>query len=385
MLRSVVNTQVPDSIEPIIGWRTWALTRSYGAWALSSPDLGQLWPPGGDIYATCKATHETQAQRESCNCGINAFKTPEHLADSKYKRRDVIGEVELWGEVTEYDDGWRGQWARPKRLILQLDFSDEALQVAQELSERYGVEVALSNLHDIADEAKIEALKTAKDEGKPLNPPSNVVALGVVGPATASPAPASRARKRINAALAYTSLLALFVCAFAIAFKLELAVTADNTAQLLEGKAHVADEGSDDGKQALVAFGTFMAYLFIAIGWSWTMILGFKRKRIFGKNVGEVAFLTTIAVLLPTVIAALFMAEDQYLSDSAVQALTLSPSKDVSLAVDGKYSESLANLVGDLGLQIGECRKHNMDIDEVDLLVNVCRESDAITFSAKDD
>lgn len=99
-------------------------------------------------------------------CGFYAAKNFEELAsvylmDGK-PNSYLVGEVELWGKVYEYDRGYRAQFARPVVLY------DNGRPEVQELARRYGCEVlpfdrqrfraALRKVH----EAELERIRKAK-------------------------------------------------------------------------------------------------------------------------------------------------------------------------------------------------------------------------------
>lgn len=148
MLGSALNkSQVPDLVEAVVGFKALALVKNYGRYTLVSPDMHTVWPVGTYVQALCK--HD--GDRLGCNCGINAFATKGHVANSKYRGQPVTAEIEMWGEVHEYKKGWRAQFAQPVRLHLnaaavsnganELAIRRQAEPIAQMLREDYGCPV----------------------------------------------------------------------------------------------------------------------------------------------------------------------------------------------------------------------------------------------------
>lgn len=147
----------PDTVKPIRAIRSWNFK---GEDLKATSMLGYTWPSPA-IEATCRRAREYTATwngmlpseevvyydhpapQYDCTCGIYACKT---LADLKHVCRHmwpfksesrlavgryVIGEVDLWGKVIEYGQGFRAQHAR----IVGLYETGAAVPIAQ----RYGV------------------------------------------------------------------------------------------------------------------------------------------------------------------------------------------------------------------------------------------------------
>jgi hypothetical protein len=127
----------PDYAGPLIGWRTWAVVEEAGGLMLRSTVYPSRWPPGQRLVAACANSarfgvvgrvppiEAHEAPSEGCGCGIYAARSPElalrYLGRVGLLRGDkaaLIGQVALWGRVIEYEHGWRGALAYPKRLYL---------------------------------------------------------------------------------------------------------------------------------------------------------------------------------------------------------------------------------------------------------------------------
>jgi len=127
----------PDYAGALIGWRTWAAVEEGGGLMLRSRVYPSRWPPGQHLVAACAnrarfgvvgrvlpiEAHE--APGEGCGCGIYAARSPElalrYLGRVGLIRGDkaaLIGQVALWGRVIEYEHGWRGALAYPRRLYV---------------------------------------------------------------------------------------------------------------------------------------------------------------------------------------------------------------------------------------------------------------------------
>jgi hypothetical protein len=133
MLGDLVDVQVPDAVSPDIGWRTWAVRKSFGQHRLVSPSRGTLWPARQQLEALC--THDGQ----DCHCGVNAWSSLQAFAlDDHYLGEPVWGEVSMWGQVRQFESGMRSQYAYPRRLHVSSRVKDAQLLAAQ-LSQVYGV------------------------------------------------------------------------------------------------------------------------------------------------------------------------------------------------------------------------------------------------------
>ena len=127
----------PDYADPLIGWRTWAAVEEGDGLMLRSTVYPSRWPTGQPLVAACAhrarfgvvgrvvpiEAHE--APGEGCTCGIYAARSLElalrYLGRFRLLRGDkaaLIGQVALWGRVIEYEHGWRGALAYPRRLYL---------------------------------------------------------------------------------------------------------------------------------------------------------------------------------------------------------------------------------------------------------------------------
>ena len=115
---------VERSSEPIVAWRSWALTgRSDGSRLLLRPVAGRAhpWRPREVATAICKrggVFHEAPAI--GCRCGLHASQTLDILRRTKCPA--VLGRVALWGRVVEHELGYRARFAYPQRLRLICQF-----------------------------------------------------------------------------------------------------------------------------------------------------------------------------------------------------------------------------------------------------------------------
>jgi hypothetical protein len=161
---------VPDSIDPVVGWRVWDVVELGGSLRLCSLAFWSIWLPGRAVEATCRRSlvetglaglppHAAPAPR--CTCGVyGTLNATQTLAYSHGVRRRgdtthrVVGRVSLWGAVVECEGGWRASHAYPAVLyvpaVRRRRLSGRALarptlpveEIALELSD-YGVPVEL--------------------------------------------------------------------------------------------------------------------------------------------------------------------------------------------------------------------------------------------------
>ena len=143
MLGSFHNKEtIPDQIDPVIGYKGLNLIRNFDRWVLISPDMKTPWVPKAPMLALCP--HDENG-RPGCHCGINVFKTKEQLERSRYRGCNVLARVGLWGEVQEYEDGYRSEYAYPQHLEIlnwNKNFSDAD---REQISQDYGVLVELKD------------------------------------------------------------------------------------------------------------------------------------------------------------------------------------------------------------------------------------------------
>jgi hypothetical protein len=139
MSASQSQPDLPDLVEPIVGWRVWRVDARL---RLCSTLHDEVWLPGRPMAAACASAHH--APEDSCSCGIYAVPTP-HEAQVYLVGRNspeavhrVLGQVALWGRVVEYTLGWRGELAYPTRLLIPA--CSDASEMATAL-ERYRVPV----------------------------------------------------------------------------------------------------------------------------------------------------------------------------------------------------------------------------------------------------
>jgi hypothetical protein len=173
------SPQVPDAIEPIVGWRMWRLPPSAlyvdlvgrfdgGAMGAGSPAQveafwlrsgnGEPWIPGRALQARCRSgapygkapvRHDESSPTTGCRCGIYATETRDPLLKFlRLVRRSglhVFGEVNLWGRVVIHQSGYRSQFAYPRRLWLlnRVGCPEELVKSVLERLETYRVPVAV--------------------------------------------------------------------------------------------------------------------------------------------------------------------------------------------------------------------------------------------------
>jgi hypothetical protein len=132
-------TPVPDYVEPVVGWRTWAIARTPQGVRLRSVIFGTVWQPRLELVAQCLSRPRRFFLRpwrrrpvhagpyRDCGCGIYAASRLDRAGIYLEDRRStpawttlnrVIGLVALWGDVIECDVGWRASRAYPVRVYV---------------------------------------------------------------------------------------------------------------------------------------------------------------------------------------------------------------------------------------------------------------------------
>lgn len=111
---------VPDSIEPVVGWKAWKPLNDF----LVSPTVGGIWKQEEAMVARCQGlrlgnlTRDGRRDRDHdspgdrCPCGIHLAQTP--LAALSYG--PIIGRVYGWGKTIVHNEGWRVQYAYPMEI-----------------------------------------------------------------------------------------------------------------------------------------------------------------------------------------------------------------------------------------------------------------------------
>ena len=110
--------ELPLSIEPVLGWRVWALQLDSGRYRLGSLISPTTWQPREALHATCPRGHVVPG--DTCRCGIYAASSLRALVTSGALMHpaSVVGAIAMWGRVVEHQRGVRGAAAYPARLRL---------------------------------------------------------------------------------------------------------------------------------------------------------------------------------------------------------------------------------------------------------------------------
>jgi hypothetical protein len=133
------DVKVPDSPEPIIGWRLWRIVH----WEYVEPDHhivsrlvswtdSDIWDLKRPTRAECSASrhflHPVQiVPSRTCACGLYAWRTIHdalaYLGQDSYAcyYHWVFGQVALFGTVIEHKYGYRAQWAKPVAVVTSSD------------------------------------------------------------------------------------------------------------------------------------------------------------------------------------------------------------------------------------------------------------------------
>lgn len=146
--------RAPDVIGTVEGWRAWTVDINPPPFGncpkLHSATYAYFWAPRIKARAKCEAGC-ADVPGEDCTCGFYAAKTLDHLRQMGYSKYventetvTVVGELRMWGKVIEGTQGWRSEFAYPRRLFVPF----EAWRLGKPLREGYGVPVSLLNLLD---------------------------------------------------------------------------------------------------------------------------------------------------------------------------------------------------------------------------------------------
>lgn len=122
-------TDVPDLIEPFIGWK--GLHANQDGQLFSPQEREHAdWPAAAPFEARCSANPHHEPPVEGCTCGIYAVMSFEALRDAGYnwnaeyhspERGDclaVVAEVKLWGRIRKGTIGYRAGFAYPHKVYM---------------------------------------------------------------------------------------------------------------------------------------------------------------------------------------------------------------------------------------------------------------------------
>lgn len=123
-----IHEEVKKSRTPLVGWRMWRLmVPGDGSIRIRSLHSAKAtsWEPMQPQRGTCDNLDPSEITDHSCpswehRCGVHAVKEVAQLRKwgIKIGLDRVAGEVEMWGRVLEYEEGYRAEWAYPIRLWL---------------------------------------------------------------------------------------------------------------------------------------------------------------------------------------------------------------------------------------------------------------------------
>ncbi len=122
----------PDFIQPIVGYRFWYNFKNSAyhpdGHLHSLNDDHHQWPIDAPMIAR-PAYHNYRSG------GIHAFKTLDRLRE---ENAQIHGEVWLWGRIEEHEDGYRAEFAYPKKLWAGPNKLVYPIELAA-IAKRYGI------------------------------------------------------------------------------------------------------------------------------------------------------------------------------------------------------------------------------------------------------
>lgn len=149
--------QVPDAIDPAVGYRVWVVKGN----RIESLAHHAVWVPFETFVAECRVRGHDAADVPvpNCTCGTYAAATFQRLFDMGYTKSQgifagqpgdvlIAGTVNIWGGVVPGQHGWRAQLAYPKKFLIPYTHWG----IAKMISAEYGVPFKLFNLHRRHDE-----------------------------------------------------------------------------------------------------------------------------------------------------------------------------------------------------------------------------------------
>lgn len=139
------DTELPDSIEPILAVRAWNIYKENNKYFLSSCfQYKIIWPFETKLSAFCLADDpwgnsgiKHTAPISDCDCGIYALKkVPDEHELLPWEEDSILGLVFIWGKVIEGSKGYRAQFSKPAAIL-----QDDRMNIVTSLSKNYSVPV----------------------------------------------------------------------------------------------------------------------------------------------------------------------------------------------------------------------------------------------------
>lgn len=101
--------------------------------------------PRAALKAICERAQHSPPVR-GCSCGIYSARTLDHLQSMGYadfgdEETVIVGEVALWGTLIAATQGWRAEFAYPRRLLVPF----ERWRYVEPLRNLYGIPISLAN------------------------------------------------------------------------------------------------------------------------------------------------------------------------------------------------------------------------------------------------
>jgi hypothetical protein len=133
-------------VEPLVGWRGYTFARPQYL-----TTFGTVHEPRIRNEAVCEIKDHL-APDEQCSCRFYAFKRANQIFEQAYSNQDFLAEVWLWGKVVEHTDGYRAQYAYPKKLYAQ---SEKTKKYLEYIADVYGVPFSYTPLTAPATPSKL--------------------------------------------------------------------------------------------------------------------------------------------------------------------------------------------------------------------------------------
>ena len=163
-----IHEEVKKGKKPLVGWRMWDVlieSRDEG-WRLKAISRPVIWEPYVPMRGTCNNKPPEEITDHKCpswehRCGVHAVKevfqvrkwgSPTNGPKAQHVR--LLGEIDLWGRVLEYEEGYRAEWGYPAKLYLPSELPDifqagpeglSAQELADELWAAYLTEVVIDD------------------------------------------------------------------------------------------------------------------------------------------------------------------------------------------------------------------------------------------------
>jgi hypothetical protein len=148
-----MSNNIPDYLEPLIGWRLWAGYNTQGF--LKALVSDHYWVPSKPAESLCTHCKHPDLPKMNNNSGFYSFKNVAELVKQTQDGRwiyntQIVGQVYLWGRIVVCEFGYRSQFAYPKALLVSTE------QEKDDLEKVWHIPIEVGNIRQLFNQAMTE-------------------------------------------------------------------------------------------------------------------------------------------------------------------------------------------------------------------------------------